>query len=759
MFKKFQNVLPIAFFVGVIVFFFSPVIFRGKLPVPTDTLVGLYHPWRDLYADQYPRGIPFKNFLITDPIRQQIPWRKMGIDELKRGNTPMWNPYSFAGTPLLGNIQSGLLYPLNFVFFIFSFQRAWTMLIVLQPLLAGIFLYLYLSSKGLHPIASLISSIAWSFSGFSIAWLTWGTIVHTALWLPIFLLCIDQLFKKNTNIKSVSWSILLGVSLASSFFAGHVQIFLYCFIAAIGYGIYQYLSLTPKQKNIRVIIPFLIAIGVFIFLSFFEWSQLYSLILNSSRVEEENLLLKEGWFLPIRQLIQFFIPDYFGNPATLNYWGVWNYGELIGYIGVLPLLFAGIGIWYSRFRDRMFWLAVLILSGLFVLPSPLSKLPYILHIPLWSTLQPTRLLVLVVFSLIIFCAHGISEVIVTSRKKPFSLMKPLVILFCFFVSVIVFTQFVSATVPSVEVKEHMNIASRNSIFPFAIFLFGVVTLLFIQKKIFTRFALLGLVVLIVIDLLRFANKFTPFTEAAYFFPETKIISFLKNQPKPFRVLATDDRIFPPNVLGYYGIESISGYDPLYSRYFEAIVVANNRKKADLTKPYGFNRIVIPQYTQTSITDMLGINYVVTFGPSDLNGLEYVMNEGQTYLYKSSAKNLRLFFSPEVIPVSSLESAISTLYESKTPQRTVVVQANIQSIANEPLIDKETITITSYEQSFISLKVFANVQRYLVILNSYFPGWIAMIDGVVTPIYQTNGAFMGIVVPKGEHTIQLQYEGV
>ncbi len=49
-------------FVGI---FFQSVIAEKKIPAPTDTLVGLYHPWRDLYAGNYPRGIPFKNFLIT----------------------------------------------------------------------------------------------------------------------------------------------------------------------------------------------------------------------------------------------------------------------------------------------------------------------------------------------------------------------------------------------------------------------------------------------------------------------------------------------------------------------------------------------------------------------------------------------------------------------------------------------------------------------------------------------------------------------
>ena len=87
--------------------FFRQIFLYGYLPIPSDALVGLYHPFRDLYATEYPRGIPFKNFLITDPVRQQIPWRMLVVDLEKKLQIPPWNPYNFAGTPLLANFQTG----------------------------------------------------------------------------------------------------------------------------------------------------------------------------------------------------------------------------------------------------------------------------------------------------------------------------------------------------------------------------------------------------------------------------------------------------------------------------------------------------------------------------------------------------------------------------------------------------------------------------------------------------------------------------
>jgi len=110
--KKYLGVVLLIF---IVLIFFWNFFIRGFLPIPADTIVGLYHPFRDFYAKEYPRGIPFKNFLITDPVRQQIPWKNLAIELEKKLNLPLWNPYNFTGTPLLANFQSGVFYPFNLI--------------------------------------------------------------------------------------------------------------------------------------------------------------------------------------------------------------------------------------------------------------------------------------------------------------------------------------------------------------------------------------------------------------------------------------------------------------------------------------------------------------------------------------------------------------------------------------------------------------------------------------------------------------------
>src|SRR3989338_11019921 len=163
MIKKF---LPVLFIFIITIVFFWQFFLKGLLPMPADNIVGLYHPFRDLYAKDYPNGIPYKNFLLTDPIRQQYPWRELAISLQKKLEAPLWNPYSLAGTPLLANFQSAIFYPFNILFFLLPFPLAWGALIVLEILLAGIFLYLYLNHLRLNRWASILGAITFAFSGF-----------------------------------------------------------------------------------------------------------------------------------------------------------------------------------------------------------------------------------------------------------------------------------------------------------------------------------------------------------------------------------------------------------------------------------------------------------------------------------------------------------------------------------------------------------------------------------------------------------------
>ena len=359
--------------------FYSPLILEKKLPIPADTIVGLYHPWRDYFSKNYPNGIPFKNFQITDSVRQQYPWRSLSIDLIKRGEVPRWNPYSFSGTPLLGNFQSAVFYPLNILYLLVSdFASVWAIQVVLQTVLGGIFMWAYLHNLKLKPQAQVLGTLAWVGSGFFIAWLEWNTVVHVAIYLPLVLLTIDEIIlEKHSPPKSIFWPFVFVGALVSSFFAGYLQPFFYVFITSL-----VYLSARVWQtKKFQKLLLFSILYVLFFIISLPQLIPTLSFINLSARDVDQANWTRPDWFLPWQNLIQLVAPDFFGNPATLNYFGVWNYQEFVSFIGTAPLVFALAALFMRRDKKTLFWGALLTLTLVFALPTPIARLPYVLKLP------------------------------------------------------------------------------------------------------------------------------------------------------------------------------------------------------------------------------------------------------------------------------------------------------------------------------------------------------------------------------------------
>jgi uncharacterized membrane protein YfhO len=46
--------------------------------------------------------------------------------------------------------------------------------------------------------------------------------------------------------------------------------------------------------------------------------------------------------------------------------------------------------------------------------------------------------------------------------------------------------------------------------------------------------------------------------------------------------------------------------------------------------------------------------------------------------------------------------------------------------------------------------------FLVLTDTWRPGWRATVDGRATPIHEAYGALRGVVVPAGPHTVEFRY---
>ena len=751
-FKK--NVLLICL-LFIVLFSFQKTIISGLLPIPSDTIVGLYYPFRDLYAKTNPNGVPYKNFLITDPVRQIFPWKSQVIESFKKNELPLWNPYNFSGTPLLANFQSGSFYPFNLLFFLLPFENAWTFLIILQPLFAGLFMFLFLSNLRLKKEASFLGAISFSFGGFATAWMEWGNIIHTTLWLPLILLSIDNLVSKEKKKPGNIWILILVFSLISSFFAGHLQFFVYSLFLSIAYFIFRWVE---HGKNIKTLRNFGIALLAFVGITAIQWLPTLKFISLSGRAVDQNPFTTEGWFIPWQHLVQFVIPDFFGNPTTLNYWGVWNYGEFIGYIGILPIMAATVAIFWIHNRTSRFFSFAALIALIFALHNPIAKIPFILHIPFFDSAQPTRLIFIVDFALSVLASLGLDFIITHKKKKTVLVSIGLIFLIGILWGLIALNGLGLIT------PENLQVVRSNLLLPTFVAVIVLIILtsyLYIHKgKIVLKYqGILILILLIVtsLDLLRFFWKFEPFTSKKDLFPSTPVTSFLKENAGVYRTMSTDSQIVPPNFSPMYNIQTPDGYDPLYLRRYAELVAAYSREKPDISPPFGFNRIITLQNMNPRLVDFLGIKYVLTFKDDDFYagaGFERVYKDGKVRIYENKQVLPRAFFVFYTKVASSREAAIKELFDEQYP---LIDQAVVENVDESQIFDKKwtkgSAEIKTYSANKIVIETKNTGDGFLVLSDSYYPSWHAKIDGKETKIYLTNYAFRGIIVPTGTHKIE------
>ena len=741
-----NNVLLLLLVVIIGVFHYQ-FFLRNYFPLPSDTIVGMYHPFRDKIWDGYISGVPFKNPLITDPVRQQYAWRELSQTLIKKGEMPVWNPYSFSGTPLLANFQTSAFYPLNFFYFIIPTPRAWSLQVILSQLMVGIFLFIFLKNQNFHPLSAFLGSLSFSFSGFVISWLTWNTIVHVAAWTILTLLSIDKLAKEtghgkysSTGNKRFVWYLIFIFSLLMSFLAGHLQIFLYgqlLILTYIGFRLFQ-----STKNRLKFAAAITCCYLFFLILTLPQSIPTINFINESARNVDLGQWNSQGWFIPWQNIIQFLAPDYFGNPTTGNYSGIWNYAEFVGYIGILPLIFALFSLFMIRSSFVNFYALVFIISLCLSFPTPLAKLPFIAGIPFLSTSQPTRLLFFADLALSVLAAFGFDQML---RNK--SKYKIIIMLFIWIIFILLFF---FAPNP---------VSLRNLILPLATLLFCTITLAVLSlikvknsRNLVYIFLLGFLIVISVFDLLRFSWKFTPFTPASWLYPETEIIKYLKRDPEVFRIMSLDRRIMPPNFSVHYKLQDVGGYDPLYLKSYNLLVSSWNSGVPQFL-PASFNRIITPDNWDSPVTRILNVKYLLAIGPIESDKLKLVLKEGETHLYKYEDYLPRTWLAGKIIKTGSLSEHLEKLFDAKINLRTdVLITDNIDlEPSQQNMSDKSEIV--HWSENKIVIKSTAHEAKVLVVSEIYHPMWKALVDGHPAKIYKVNYTLRGILLTPGSHTIE------
>lgn len=660
-------------------------------------------------------------------ILQFVPWHTQIWRTLQAGELPLWNPLNGMGAPLIANYQTAFFYPPTWLYYLSASIAgvpgiAWAAgaLVALHLIWGGIGMAKLAEKLGWNVLAQTVSGLAFGMAGYLVGRGLFPIMPISAAWLPWIMLAVYQLAHEPDNKKHLYKTALF---IALQLLAGHAQTSWYTLILAGVWLLYW-----SWQKNgwarIKKTLPRYLGAGLFAgALTAIQLLPTAEYLTQSQRagaVDFDFAMTNSFW--PWR-LLTLFAPNFFGSPVTGDYWGYATYWEDHNYIGLLALI-AGLAALFRRGKDKptknltWFSFGTIFVATLFALGDNTSVFPWLYrNIPTFNMFQaPSRYMLWATFALALMAGLGIQgwrrpegRALYWSRLATMGAFAVAVgagIGAWFFSTGAEFTADLKPTfIPALAWAGFWGVG------------IGILNLLAPPKdkpRPTPRWTW-AVVLWLSLDLLVSNWGLNPVTSADIYNERWS--------PK------VEGRIhIPPD------LEQSLKFDELLS--FETFEINPS--------PTEFRRLNLPNASlldgnavTANFDPLLPERYVIwmeEFGENSSEmwaraGVEWVLTEDG--LVELENKGERIYWT-NCIEGLELDSC------SAGNNAGEVLWVNAQ--ANQ-----------------ITTKMLSNDHGYLILADTYYPGWVAEVDGVETPIYPAGILFRGVEVPGGEHIITFTYK--
>ncbi len=223
------DLLALMAYAGTTVLFFWRIVGDGLVPVSYD-LLSYFYPYKLLLAEM-----------------------------VHRGELPLWNPFIFMGAPLIANIQAAAFYPPDLLFYLLPVVDALRYSVVLHIYLGAAFTYLFARvSLRLSPASAWVAGAVFGFSGYLGAQVDHLNQLHSAVWLPVLLLCLER----SVSRRSLAASAVGGLVVAVQLLAGHTQLTYYSGWALLFFALFLTITSEAHGWNRSVPLASLALMGV-----------------------------------------------------------------------------------------------------------------------------------------------------------------------------------------------------------------------------------------------------------------------------------------------------------------------------------------------------------------------------------------------------------------------------------------------------------------------------------------------------------------
>lgn len=144
--------------------------------------------------------------------------------------------------------------------------------------------------------------------------------------------------------------------------------------------------------------------------------------------------------------------------------------------------------------------------------------------------------------------------------------------------------------------------------------------------------------------------------------------------------------------------------------------------------------------------------------SEPSQYELVKSIADMRVYRNCAALDRAYFVDNAVAVDNEEEALKTIQSPDFDQRHSVVIETAEKCEKQTLRAKESkVNIASDQPNRVEIATESRQPGYLVLTDSYYPGWRAYIDGHPTTILHANYAFRAVGLPSGKHKVVFEFK--
>ncbi|MGD8625920.1 MAG: oligosaccharide flippase family protein, partial [Anaerolineae bacterium] len=531
-------------------------------------------------------------------------------------------------------------------------------------------------------------------------------------------------------------------------------------------------------------------------------------------------------------------------PVDRIFWGIKNYVEAGSYVGILPLLLALVGIAGAFFRRkgtgaassgghdtdrRPVWIFGLLalLSLLFVFGTPLYALLYYGLPGIKQLHSPFRWVFPYTLSIAVLAGYGVRELGQQKSAGPtfrrfihllawaailggLALLAGLLVVF---VAPQPFLPLADRFLAAVE-KAQEAFASGQALLSYQwrnLLIFGLMLTAsgIVLRVSRCRIYLPNLpfhqstnprlpiwkplaVLVVALDLLVFGWGFNPAADPdwlAFTPPSIEFLQARAAEGEPWRLTTyqppDSTKTLNPNIPWYHGLQDARGYDSIipaqYVRYMRAIETQGELLYNRIAPIYGLEHLSSP------LLDLLGVRYVVTEG--QIPNADYALvYDGEVRIYENLDVMPRAFaltqaewVAPDDLParLQTLDPRRQLLLTDPDPQSAPPQFADSQPTEPQPI----PAHVVTYAANTVFIDVEMPAGGWLVLADSYFPGWKAYRSelyhetedaGLVGPepavpdpgyepqdeeeldILLADGNFRAVHLPAGAHRVRFKY---